>query len=185
MKTTRSWLTLGVIPALILAAMVLPFALNWGDLPNPMASHWDFAGNPNGSMPPLVLLAVLAGIFLAMWWAVVRTLSRTPDEAPSYVAGLFFVGELLAGITWFAVFSNRKADTWEAADGIGLIEILGVVVVATVAGLIGWLLAGGSAEGDHNATMPTLDIGEPARAVWSGRGNGRLAQLVGVIAIVV
>ncbi|MEA2002209.1 MAG: hypothetical protein U9N84_10060, partial [Actinomycetota bacterium] len=56
---------------------------------------------------------------------------------------------------------------------------------ATVAGLIGWLLAGGSAEGDHNATMPTLDIGEPARAVWSGRGNGRLAQLVGVIAIVV
>jgi hypothetical protein len=185
MKTTRSWLTLGVIPTLILGAMVLPFALNWSDLPNPMASHWDLAGNPNGSMPPIVLLAVIAGIFLAMWWAVGRTLHRTPEEAPSFIAGLFFVGELLAGITWFSVISNRGLETWEAADGIGLLQILVVVTAAAAAGYVGWLLAGGSTKVDRTATRPIIDISEPTNAVWSGRGSGRLAQPVGVIVIIV
>ena len=51
MKSTR--LTLVVIPALLLAAIVAPFVLFWGDLPNPMAVHWNLTGTPDGSMPPL------------------------------------------------------------------------------------------------------------------------------------
>ena len=45
----KPWLTLGIGPALLLAAMVLPLILYWGDLPNPMATHWDLGGDPNGS----------------------------------------------------------------------------------------------------------------------------------------
>lgn len=184
MNTPRSWLTLGVAPVLILGAMVLPFVLNWGDLPNPMASHWDFAGNPNGSMPPIILLLVVAGIFLVMWWAVSRTLGRTPYEAPSFVAGRFFVGMLLAGITWLSVVASRGVDTWEAAAGIGFVELPVLVALATAGGYFGWVVAGGGSDHRGAAGTPTLDLGEPSNAVWSSHGNGWLLQVVGVVLIV-
>jgi len=75
-------------------------------------------------MPPLVLVLVLAFVFVAMWFAVSRTLGRTPYEATSFVAGLFFVGTLLAAIAWFSVIAGRGDD---AQTGAGLINsMLGV-----------------------------------------------------------
>lgn len=59
----RRTLILYVIPAVLLILVALPFVLFWSALPDPMAIHWGFGGRPNGSAPPLVLLAVLAGFF--------------------------------------------------------------------------------------------------------------------------
>jgi hypothetical protein len=172
---------------LLLALIALPFALYWGDLPNPMASHWDFGGTPNGFMPPVVLLVLLVALYAAVIWAVTRAVARIPSEAPSFVAGLFGIGGLLAAVSWFSILANREEDTWESAGGFGLVEILVTVAVALVAGLAGWALAGGrSVERQPGATaIPTLEIDRPAATVWSSRGNGPILQLVGAALIVI
>lgn len=187
MKMSRPWLTLGVGPALLLGAMVAPFALYWGDLPNPMASHWDISGTPDGAMPPIVLLLILAGLYVAIHWAVTRVLARTPGEAPSFVAGLFFLGALLAGVSWLSVLANRDRTTWEAADSVGLLQILIATLAALVVGYLGWQIAGGRSveRTPSGESAPALDIGEPTAAIWSGRGAGRILQVVGSILIVV
>lgn len=187
MKMSRPWLTLGVVPAVLLGLIVLPLILYWGDLPDPMATHWDLGGQPNGSMPPILLLIVLPALYVAVHWAVTRVLVRTPYEAPSFIGGLFGLGGLLAGVSWTAVLANRGSATWETADGVGLLQLGLVIVPAVVLGYVGWQLAGGKAvERTPAATsMPALDIGEPGAAIWSGRGSGWVLQLVGVALIVI
>lgn len=185
MKVSRDWLNLGVVPALLFALIVLPFALYWGDLPDPMAVHWDLGGTPNGALSPLALLLLLSALFVAIHWGVTQALIRTPYEAPSFIAGLFGLGALLAGISWMSVLANRDQATWEAADGMGLLEVAGVLVVAFVFGFMGWLLAGNRSVERTPApeSVPALDIADPEAAIWSGRGSGRVLQLGGVVLI--
>ncbi len=186
MTIVRPWLNLWVVPALLLGAIVLPLLLYWGDLPNPMATHWDLGGDPNGTMPPLALLIVLGGIYLAMYFAVTRVVARTPDEGPSFIAGLFGVGALLAAVSWFSVLANRDETSWESASGFGLLQAFFVLGIALVAGVVGWLSAGGlSVERQPPSTaVPALEMAEPGAAIWSGRGNGRVLQLIGAAVIV-
>lgn len=187
MKIRRPWLTLGVGPALLLGAMVAPLVLYGGDLPDPMAIHWGLSGKPDGSMSPIVLLVVLPGLYVAIHWAVTRVLARTPYEAPSFIAGLFFLGTLLAGVSWLTVLANRGSATWEAADEVGLLQILIAVVPALVVGYIGWYIAGGKSveRAPSGDAMPALEISEPRAAVWSGRGTGRVLLAIGLALIII
>jgi hypothetical protein len=187
MRIKRSRLTLGVVPGLLLALIALPFALYRDELPAPMAVHWDFAGNPNGSMPPLVLLGVLIALYVAVLWAVITVLGRTPSEASSFVAGLFGIGGLLAAVSWFSILANRGEDSWENAIGVGLAEVTFAVGVGLILGAVGWVLAGGrSVERRPAATaIPTLDLDRPAGTIWSSRGNGPMLQVIGVVLIVI
>ncbi|MCP3997959.1 MAG: DUF1648 domain-containing protein [bacterium] len=182
----RSWLTLILAPAFLLALIVTPFGLYWSELPDPMAIHWGLAGDPNGSAPPLLALVGIAGIFVAMIVAVRRVLARTPYEAPSFVAGLFGVGVLLAGISWLSVVANRDVTSWTAADEVGFVHLLVLFAVAVGIGCLGWVLAGGTSgrsSGDRGV-VPSLEVSDPDHAVWSGRGVGRLTVLIGVGVIV-
>ncbi|MDJ0498181.1 MAG: DUF1648 domain-containing protein [Acidimicrobiia bacterium] len=187
MKVARSWLTLGVVPGLLLALIALPFALYWNELPNPMATHWDLGGTPNGSMPPLVLLLLLAALYIAVYWAITRVLARTPYEGPSFIAGLFGIGGLLAAISWSSIQVNREEASWETATGFGLLEILLTVGIALGLGAIGWALAGGRSieRTPPAAAVPTLDLDRPSAAVWSSRGNGLILQVVGAVLILI
>ena len=92
-------LTFGVIPALVLGALVLPVAVWWGDLPDPMATHWDLSGMPNGSMPPGIFTALMVVIFGAIWAATARAAVRSPGDEGSFVALLWFVVAWLLIIT--------------------------------------------------------------------------------------
>jgi hypothetical protein len=182
----RSWLTLIAAPAVLLLALVVPFVAYWSSLPDPMAIHWGASGTPNGSASPVVLLVLLAGILVAMILAVRGAVARTPSEAPSFVAGLFAVGALLVGVAWRSVLANRDVAEWTGADEVGLLHVLVLVVVAIGAGWVGWLLADGRAVIDRDSTRaaPALDLADPANAVWSGRGVGKVITVIGVGVIV-
>lgn len=185
MIRSRSWMTLGVFPAFLVVLTVLPFLFAWSDLPSPMATHWDLGGNPDGSMPPFALLLILVGIGAAVWVAVVRVIQRAPIEAPSFVAGLFAIQGLLAALAWMTMLANRDESTWESADGVGVVEVLLAVAVALILGTVGWFVADRS-EGDRAGAAgaaPALDIPVPEHAIWSGRGNGWILQIVGVALI--
>ena len=40
-----------VVPAVLLAACVIPPLMFWSRLPEPVADHWSFGAVPNGSAP--------------------------------------------------------------------------------------------------------------------------------------
>ena len=182
----RSWLTLILAPAILLALIIVPFGLYWSELPDPMAIHWGVGGGPNGSAPPLLTLVGIAGLYVAMVVAVRGALARAPYEAPSFVAGLFGVGSLLAGVSWLIVVANYGVDSWTFADEVGLLHLLVLLVIATVVGWFGWLLAGGGlVDGSESPTAaPPLEMSDPDHTVWSGRGVGRLTVLIGIGMIV-
>ena len=183
----RSWLTIVLGPAVLLVLIVLPFLIYRGDVPDPMAIHWGPTGEPDGSMQPIFAVVLLGGIFVAMVFAVHRALRPAPEEAPSFLAGLFGVGGLLAAVSWLAFLANRDQASWEQATEVGLLQILGAVVVGLVVGFIGWLLAGGRSASRPRpvGVAPTLEVADPENAVWSGRGVGKLTVAVGLVVIVI
>ncbi len=182
----RRTLILYVIPAVLLILVALPFVLFWSALPDPMAIHWGFGGRPNGSAPPLVLLAVLAGFFVAIAISVNRVVAATPGETPSFAAGLFGVGGLLAAISWFAVLANRDVSSWQNAGSFDWVKLLISAVIALGAGAIGWFMAGGSEArtGAAPGATPMVDAADPGAMVWSGRGVGKVTTAIGIGAVI-
>lgn len=183
----RPWLNLILVPAILLALIMLPFLLYWSDLPNPMATHWGPSGTPDGSMPPALLLVGVAGLFVLIVLAVRRVVRQTPDEGPSFVAGVYAIGSLLALVTWRTVLANDGAASWEAADEVGLLMVGAAVALALAAGAVGWVMAGGRSvqRTTPQGAAPVLDVAEPSNVVWSGRGVGRVTMFIGVAVITI
>ncbi len=177
-----------LVPALLLALIAIPFGIYWSELPDPMAVHWGLSGEPNGSMPPALAALLLAGIYLAVVVSVRRVVSRAPGDGPSFVAGSFAIGAILACVSWVSVLANRNVESWTAASEVGWFPFLvGLIAIAAVVGSLGWLLAGGSAASRRPSgeDRPTLDLTEPESVVWSGRGIGRVTTAIAVGVIVV
>lgn len=181
--TTRRWMTLGIVPAAMLAAVALPVVLAWGDLPEPMAVHWGLDGDPNGSLPRLAELALMIGLLGAVWWAVNRVVTDAPHEAPSYTAGLFFVGGLLVAVQWLAVAANRGVVDWHASEAVDGSDVLVIAAAGIVGGLLGWLLAA-RAPAPDSVSRPLLDVDDPSAVVWSSRGDGPVLSLAGAGVII-
>lgn len=185
--TVRQRITLLTLPAALLAAIVIPMALAWDELPDSIASHWDLAGTPNGHMPPTALLLLVGGILVAMWAAVWFSSRRMPFEARSFTAGLVAVGALLAVVTWLTVDANQGVADWTEAGEITGLHLTLVFVIALLAGVAGWFLAG-PADGhrpDSMTTGPMLDLEPGTTPVWSSRGRGPLLVVIGVALIVI
>lgn len=183
----RRSMSLAVIPAILLVLIIAPFVLYWSSLPSPMAIHWGIGGEPNGSAPPFLLLLILAGLYAVIVLSVRRVVAATPGEAPSFVAGLYAIGALLASGAWISVLANKNVDSWRVAGAVGWIHISVILVVAVGAGAAGWYQAGGAAtlEGRAPGVAPRIDVADPDSAVWSGRGTGKLVTAAGIAVIVV
>lgn len=181
----RHRLTLSIIPAVMVVVVLTPFVIFWSELPSPMAIHWGLDGGPDGAAPPIVLVGVLAALLVAISVSVRRVVAATPAEGPSFAAGLFAVGALLAGVAWLSVVANRDAGSWEEAGSVTWVGIISLLLVALSAGAIGWWVAGGSSvHAEHPAgEAPSLRLDDPLNAVWSGRGSGKLVTGSGVVAV--
>ena len=185
--TIRQKLTLTLVPALLLAAIVLPTALAWSELPDSMATHWGFDGTPNGHMAPSVLLLLVAGLFAAVSLGVWGASRRMPFEARSFIAGLAGIGGLLAAVQWIAVDLNRGNVDWIEAGEFNGIHLLVVFAAAMVLGTIGWLLAGPAAATEQSPARhsgPILQLEPGTSAVWSGRGRGVVLIVIGASVLV-
>ena len=175
-----------VVPTVLLVLMVLPFALYWSSLPGPMAIHWGVDGAANGSAPPLVLVLLLAGLYFVIAVSIQRVVNAAPWEAPSFVAGLLAIGALLAAVSWMSVLANRDVASWQNAASVGFPQVAILIVVTCLGGTAGWFLGRtDAARADRGAgEAPRLSVADPASAVWSGRGVGRLVTAIGVVVIV-
>jgi hypothetical protein len=176
-------LALGVIPAFLLVITIAPLAIFWGDLPEPMATHWGLSGTPDGSMPPFLLAIVMVVIFGGVWVATARATAKHPAENGSFVAVLWFIGSLLAIVTWMAVLANRDAAEWVDASEVTLLFALIAAAAATAMGALGWVLGGG-----RSSTIPEPAPAVPAPSgialVWTGSAHSWPISLIGIGLIV-
>jgi hypothetical protein len=184
--TSRHKWAIVLIPAALLAAIVVPMALAWSEFPDSIATHWGFDGTPNGHMPPSVLILGVAGIFAAMWVAVWFASRRMPFETRSLIAGLAAVGGLLAAATIITADLNRGIANWtEAAEFNGLHIVL-VFAIAIALGAVGWWLAGapnGTANETAGAVGPVAQLDPGVSPVWSGRGRGTVLVIIGLVMV--
>jgi len=181
--TRRHQLTLVILPALLFAAIVLPMAMAWSDLPDSIATHWGIDGKPNGHMPPMALLLFIGGIFVAVWMAVTAASRRMAFEARSFISGLAGIGGLLAAVQWISLEANRGVADWTEAAPVEGFDLIIVFVVAIAAGVLGWIVAGAPAPvpgTDRSAESPLLAVEPGTSPVWSGRGRGTVLIIIGI-----
>jgi len=204
-RTRRTLQDVGVgllLPAAIVLAATLPWLVAWSDLPDPVAAHWDLAGDPDGHASPVLALALVAvpAIAAALVLAAVAAHTRRGRRHGVVPAGPALVGALAAGLgALFAVLSlgvvvaNAGATSWQDAE-LPLAWALASVVALIAAGwgaavALGPIRLGApaapDAPGSHAAAL-ALRPGE--RAGWVGTGHARwplaTAAVLAVAAIV-
>lgn len=179
------WLTGGLIPAALVSANALMLFAFGERLPEPVATHWSFGGEPNGTMPLIVLtLLILGGCavsWLGMWVA-----RRNPGRSLSVALAYFIIG-LLTGVTATTIAANLDAGDWTNAT-LEPWAVPVLVFAALVAGWIGLLLGGGSTfipDPEVTDAQPTVDLEAGHDAVWSGSSGSLVLVTIGLVAVAV
>jgi hypothetical protein len=119
------------------AQAAIPLAVR-DRLPEPLATHWDFAGTPNRAMPLAAQIVIMVGAWLliagllslgALRGRIDRRQRRAFVAAVYAGAGVFSIG--LAYVTTMA---NLDVASWQQARPLGWPAMLVVLAVAIVAG---------------------------------------------------
>lgn len=161
-----------VLPALAILGVFVPIVAFWSRYPEPLAVHWGFSGPPNGEMPPLLYSALLGAGLILTWGALIAGSRNVMPSAPLTAVTYFIMG-LLAAVNTQIVIANLDAASWESADEMSAPVFIGVVVIAGIAGAIGWFAAGGS---DGVPVDVPLAAASAATKTWSGSAtNGWVA----------
>lgn len=165
------------IPLLAVGVALLLPLLVWGRLPEPMAVHWDTSGTPDGSLPRIVDLLVMAGATAAVGLApLLATRLRMPRSQARILVAVATGGSgLLATLRVLSVRANLDVAQWEAAGQLGGTTMLLTFVLAVLLGAGGAWLAGDRP--DHQPPshpVPPAEVVTGQAVVWSGRATGRL-----------
>ncbi|AEG43858.1 DUF1648 domain-containing protein [Isoptericola variabilis] len=175
-----------------LGTVLLAAAIVWTwrhELPDPVASHWSAAGEPDGFMSleafalsSVLLVAGCVALFGAIGWSWGTSAStRRTVGAATVWSGAFGATLLLAGTA-----SQRGLDDATQATSPG-----GALALALVLPLVPAVLAALVVPGDPRepATTPVADdaarvpLAEGERAVWIRRADGVPGLAVGALAI--
>ena len=147
--------------------------------PDPIAVHWGASGPPNGEMPFLAYVVLLAGGMLLTWAALAVGARRSMPSAPLAAVTYFVIG-LLAAVNVQIVVANLDAPSWEAASSMSVVYVIAVVAIGVAAAAAGWFLAGGSA---GVAVDEPLAPAAPSAAPWSGAAFNGWVTLIGALPI--
>jgi Protein of unknown function (DUF1648) len=182
----------GVLPAALLAALVVVPAAAWSRLPGRVADHWTLSGTANGAAPRLVPFLILGGLAVAgvaILWGGVAAVRHGPGGpgprgslpgAGVMMTGLFMIAIATASCVLVAVANAGVSDWREASVGAGgVLGIAGGSAVLTAAA--GYLLrrSGGLGAVDDGSPRPSLGLRANERAIWTGRARARWPGLAG------
>lgn len=168
-----------VVPALIWLATAIALAASAERLPDPMATHWDLGGRPDGNLPRD------AGLYLPiLLMGIVAWFGKTPRDHPPALAVIYGVMLGGAGLGGALVWANWEAETWRDARTLNAaVGLTAILVPAALGAWIGWRLQG--------RFTPPLPRAHPAPATIEGpidhraRLGGGVPLAMGVIAVVV
>ncbi len=166
----RDWLKLVAWAIVLVVASWIPIALGWSGLPEPVASHWNIGGVPDGAMPRagLWLLPPIIVAFGLITGAFLRNGSKPSATAAALVGS---TGGVSVWVTTVVVRLNHNAGAWDQAGSFGLWQVAGVVLAGAVLGWLGYVLGKRWFPVDlvdSGPDLPTLDLAENERATWTG-----------------
>ncbi len=120
MDRTQRLFVGALLPALFVGLTLVPYLLVAGDLPAPIAVHFDGHGLADGSAPLGLHLLVVAAFTLPaaaiLLWAAWRPTASVGVEA----AVATFLGCLLGGLNLIVLLANEGAGRWQDVDLNGL-----------------------------------------------------------------
>ena len=167
------------LPAAVVALAAVPLILYGDQLPDPVASHFDASGAPDGSMSltsfVLVSLLILIGPGLLMVIIAAANSARMDRAVAPFLVGLGgFLAVLGAGILAETAVTQRGLESWTEAEGVFLGVGVVLLLSAAVAGLATWLAIGLPYNetstlfaADADGEVPRLTIAEGERAVFT------------------
>lgn len=183
-----------VIGPFAIAAAGVALQLAWlPELPETIATHWGFGGQPDAFGPAWVmplLLAVLGLMLPALFGVIlartVRSAGPTATQKLLAVASLFAV-TLLAIISTSSVAIQRGLPVGDSSPTI--LPTFGIAVaVAAVLAVAGWFLMPPAVSGASSsaATPPAIPVAPGERVAWIGHARFAtwvLVVLCGVVAV--
>ena len=149
---------------------LLPLIVAWGQLPDPVATHWGFGGEPNGSMP--LALTPLLQIGIVAIGLLTTSLFRVEGEP---TAEAFAMVGLMGGLGFVLNISlvqlNWGAETWTDAGGFTMWHLAAVLVGAFLGGVAGYVLGRRWYPVKETAGVagPIVDVADGERVAWVGR----------------
>ncbi len=160
-----------VLPAGWIAGTLLPFALAWHRLPEPMASHWSLGGKADAALPRLAMLAICGGLALfaatGAWIATRPAPGRHKSIGPA-CAMATFIGVLSAGLSALTIVLNLDAPDWYGARSMPvLVLIAGIAGCSALAAFVSRRArALEPAVAVGSAVRPSIGLGATERAMW-------------------
>jgi Domain of unknown function (DUF1648) len=179
MRRLRGWVTVWVLPLLAIAGSAAALVAYWQRYPDPIAVHWGLSGDPNGSLPLwLYAVGMIGGMGLA-WLGLIGGTRGGPDAPVTAV--VYFILGLLAAVNGQILYDNVDVADWHDAANLYPLTVMGVLAIGIVAGLLGWLLAGG--RGSVGEDQP-LDAVTTALTAWTGRASNLWIAAIATIPVV-
>jgi Protein of unknown function (DUF1648) len=156
---------------LIAGVVVVPWLLAWGSLPDPVATHWNLGGDPDGSSAPAVAVAILAGPAVALAAVAVATSRRAGRTAgvAALTPVIVFTATVLAVASAATAVANAGTESWRDAR----LPIGWAVAFVVVPALAAFAVArasrqAGSAPAPADPPLPRVALRAGQRLAWIG-----------------
>jgi Protein of unknown function (DUF1648) len=182
--------TTAAIGVVIAVLAVLPFALWWRQLPDPLAVHWSAGGTVSSSMSragaaiSVTVPAAVCGLTAAILSLVAALASRTA-AAQARLAKLAALAAALAAVlavaAWTVALANHQAATFRQAHRVGPVDVLVAVVAAVITfAVVAWLSrvrplavqAAAASSARLAAQAPaSVALAPGERGAWTGRAH--------------
>lgn len=143
-------------------------------LPDPLATHFDLSGRPDGSMGMWVGL-VLPALLVAL--PVVLTSTASARVRRSTIG---YFGSLAVLVQGLVVYANYDAPTWHRARAAGWWSLPLLLAVPPVVALALVRTVPSTAPIPH-AESTQLHLSGSERAVWSGSAENRVMQALNAL----
>lgn len=133
------WKRVLTIAALLQLVAIVPAAVGWSQLPDPLAIHWDLTGTPDGYAPLWVLpLLPLSLVLLGVGISWLFAMGARPSAEG--LALLLYLGSLGVALTVSTVILNAGAASWQEAAAMSWPHLTAAVLLPLAAGAGGYLL---------------------------------------------
>lgn len=176
---------IGAIPTAVIVTMIVHFAARTGELPSPMASHWDLSGQPNDSMSPALFTLLLIGLVIVVGWSALSAIRSESDETESFLSVSYGISGLLGYAHWSGIEANSNASSWEQANELTLADPLIALGTGVLFGTAGWFVGRRFTSGStEDITRQTLDLKTGQRGVWIASTANPILGGLGIAVIV-
>jgi hypothetical protein len=163
-----------LLPTLFVGLTAVPYLVVAGDLPSPIAVHFDGRGSADGAAHVWLHLLVVAAFTLpaaaVLMWAAWRPTSTLGAEA----AVATFLGFLLGGLNLIVLLANEGAGRWQDVDLGGLGGVWGMTIGALGASLPVARLVHRNGSDRPTEPGPALPLEASERAAWFGGASSRV-----------